>query len=201
MFNIALTGGIASGKTTVGHLFIAKNICVIDTDIIAYDITIKQPDTLQTMVAYFGDGILSADNTLDRRNLATIIFNDNVKKQWLNNLLHPKIYQQLFTSLKQCQSPYSLSLVPLLFETNSQHQFDYVVVVDCDKQTQIQRLKSRNDLGTAEAKLRIQAQATRLQRLSIANDIILNPIHTPLSSLKRDVENLHKKFLRLSANN
>ncbi len=197
MFNIALTGGIASGKSLIGQLFAKKNITVIDTDNIARSL-LNNSEHLSTLFKHFGKRIITADNKLDRAELADIIFNDKQQKKWLEQYLHPVIYQSLFQQLEQSDSIYSISLIPLLIESKQQQRFDRVLVVDCDSNTQLERLQQRNQLGKKQAMARINSQISNNERILAADDLIKNDKKTTLPQLDAQVEQLHKKYLKLA---
>jgi len=201
MFNIALTGGIASGKSTIAKLFRAKNIFVIDTDDIAKDLVLPNSFGLKKITEHFGIKVLHSDQSLNREALGEIIFNSKQEKQWLEDLLHPLIFKELFKTLHNSTSPYTLSIIPLLYETNSKDQFDRIITIETNTETQILRLQKRNNLSEDDTLLRLSAQTNEASRLSIANDVIQNFSDTSLSQLEQSIKNLHKKFLRLSLAN
>lgn len=171
---VALTGGIASGKSTVADLFSAKQIDIIDADLIAREVVEPGQPALVTMADYFGHKILLENGQLDRKQLRNIIFSDPRHKQWLNNLLHPLIQQRTQQKFAQCSAEWCLWVVPLLVENQLQHLAQRVIVVDSEEERQIERVCERDRISRSQALAIIQSQATRQQRLAIADDIIDN---------------------------
>jgi len=171
---VALTGGIASGKSTVTELFAARQIEIIDADLIAREVVEPGQPALATMKDHFGRHILRDDGQLDRRKLREIIFSNPQHKQWLNNLLHPLIQQRTQQSIAQCSGRWCLWVVPLLVENQLQHLAQRVIVVDSEEEKQIERVCQRDSISRSQALAIINSQATRQQRLAIADDVIDN---------------------------
>lgn len=203
MLVIGLTGGIASGKSTVADLFKQLGVQIIDTDVIAHALVLPGSTALNAITEHFGASILLPDGRLDRRQLRQHIFSHPEDKTWLENLLHPAIRQQVLDQLALCKTAYAMIIVPLLTETwqNGQNYpfLDRVCVVDCPEPLRIARLAARDQLTPTEAKNQIQQQATREQRLAIANDIINNDLDE--EHLQRQVNTLHQYYLNLSNTN
>ena len=197
MLKIGLTGGIGSGKTTVANLFKQQHsIPIIDADVIAHQLVTPQKPALLQLEKTFGSGILNAKGELDRNQLRTIVFADKTKKQQLENILHPLIYQQMQREFEQQTSPYSLLCIPLLIETQMMSFVDYILVIDRDVETQIQRVKQRNKLSETAISSIIHAQVSRKKRLSYADNVINNSDST--FSLAEVVRKLHNHYLFLS---
>ncbi|WP_241569338.1 dephospho-CoA kinase [Rosenbergiella collisarenosi] len=194
---VALTGGIASGKSTVADLFAAKNIAIIDADVIAREVVEPGQPALVAMKERFGQTILLADGTLDRKQLRSIIFSEAQHKTWLNALLHPLIQQKTQLQIAQCSAEWCLWVVPLLVENQLQHLAQRVVVVDSDEARQIERVCKRDNVSHQEALAIIRAQATREQRLAIADDIIDNNLSK--SALDEKVSQLILAYNQLAA--
>ena len=194
---VALTGGIASGKSTVADLFAAKNIAIIDADIIAREVVEPGQPALVAMEERFGQKILLADGTLDRKQLRSIIFSEAQHKTWLNALLHPLIQQKTQLQIAQCSAEWCLWVVPLLVENQLQHLAQRVVVVDSDEARQIERVCKRDNVSHQEALAIIRAQATREQRLAIADDVIDNNLSK--SALDEKVSQLILAYNQLAA--
>lgn len=194
---VALTGGIASGKSTVADLFAAKNIAIIDADVIAREVVEPGQPALVAMKERFGQKILLADGTLDRKQLRSIIFSEAQHKTWLNALLHPLIQQKTQLQIAQCSVEWCLWVVPLLVENQLQHLAQRVVVVDSDEARQIERVCKRDNMSHQEALAIIRAQATREQRLAIADDIIDNNLSK--SALDEKVSQLILAYNQLAA--
>lgn len=197
---IGLTGGIASGKTTVANMFRDQfGIEIVDADVIARRVVEKGSIGLEAIHKHFGDEILTAEGELNRAVLRTRIFANEEEKTWVNQLLHPMIRQQMEQDLQRVTSPYALLVVPLLTENNLQHMADRVLVVDVDEETQIERTMSRDKVPMEQAKSILAAQASREQRLAIADDVIKNDAKNP--KLLPQITELHKKYLAISRKN
>ncbi len=191
---IGLTGGIGSGKSTVCQLFSAFSIPIIDADIIAREVVAPGQAALAQIQQAFGD-ILLADGNLDRKKLGQIIFADPAKKQCLENILHPLIYQRLKTEAAAQPEPYVILAIPLLFETGMTDLVDRILVIDCPETLQFQRVKQRDQLDDAQIQRIIASQSSREERLRRADDIIDNSKST--AELAEQVKNLHNLYLSL----
>lgn len=192
---IGLTGGIASGKTTVAELFAEQGITIIDTDIIAREVVMPGTKAHTAIVEQFGSDILQVDQQLDRQQLRQQIFADANAKQWLEDLLHPLIREQSATAIAASHSAYAILAIPLLYETWPNPLINRVLVVDCDIEQQRQRLLKRDTISPELAEQMLAQQATREQRLSIADDVITND--GSLDELAVAVLELHKKYLAM----
>lgn len=197
MLKIGMTGGIGSGKTTVGLLFQSYGIPLIDADQLAHQQAKPDQSAYQAIVDYFGQQCLSADNTLNRVWLRQRIFNSAADKQALENITHPLIFNAINAWFKQQTAKYCIASIPLLVETNSAELFDRVLVIDCSPATQIKRIVQRDNISEKEAKRIILQQVGRENRLKLANDVILNQQQTT-SALVKDVEKLHNLYLSIS---
>ncbi len=198
MFIVALTGGIASGKSTVAALFAKLGVTIIDTDAIAAELVEPNTPTLATIIKHFGDDILQDATTqqLDRRRLRDIIFNDVKQRQWLEALLHPLIMREARARAQQAQSDYCIMVIPLLAETGLKDGIDRVLVVDAEESQQRKRLKARDNSDTQHINAALAAQAARAQRLAIADDVIDN--RDDLDTLEQTVAKLHSQYLSLA---
>jgi dephospho-CoA kinase len=194
---IALTGGIASGKTTVAQLFAALGAKLIDTDQIARDIVVPPSPVLEQIAARFGPGILTAAGTLDRGRLRGIVFADAAARADLEALTHPAIRAEAASRAARLGGPYQLVAVPLLAETATAREYDRVLVVDTDPDTQLLRLMQRDGVDVATARRMLAAQATRADRNAIADDIITN--NADIAALAAQVEALHRRYLVLGS--
>lgn len=192
-FRVALTGGIASGKSTVAARFADLGAVVIDTDVLAREVVAPGSDGLAAVVAAFGSQILRPDGQLNRAEMRQLIFNDSSKKQQLESLLHPRIGALLWRRSKDAGGPYQIFEIPLYAETGGRIETDRVLVVDCDPQTQISRVMARDDIERAQAEAILAQQATREQRLAIADDVIVN--NSDMQSLNDAVFALHRRYL------
>lgn len=191
---IGLTGGIASGKTTIAKMFAELGANIIDADELARQVVLPGSDGLNNIVAHFGQQILQPDGTLDRRKLRNIVFHSTSEKQWLNTELHPRIRNLILSSLAQPTQTYHLLVVPLLFENGLADLCQRVCVVDVAVATQIARAKAR-DQDQNNIELIIAAQIDRTERLGLADDIISNEHSTEKS--RQQVINLHNIYLNL----
>ncbi len=197
---IGLTGGIASGKTTVANLFNKHfAIDIIDADIVAREVVKLGSEGLNAIIEHFGSKVISPEGTLDRAALRSIIFSQPQEKQWLNNLLHPMIRTKMLEQLSLTTSDYALLVVPLMVENNLQSLADKVLVVDVEEQIQIERTMLRDDVDAKQAQSILKSQATREQRLAIADFVIKNS--TENQKLLPQITELHKKFLEIGRGN
>jgi dephospho-CoA kinase len=198
---VGISGGIGSGKTTVTDLFATYGVEVIDADVIAREVVEPGTPALKSIVDKFGQSVLDYSSgaslgTLDRAKLRTLVFSDSETKSWLNKLLHPAIRQQMLLQTRQAKSAYCLLSVPLLVENKLYEQVDRVVIVDVDEQTQLHRTLLRDKTNEQQIRAIMNAQATRPQRLSVADDIVDNKGKT--DDLVKQVMRLHKKYLQLA---
>ncbi len=195
MPRIALTGGVASGKSTVAQLFAALGARLIDTDQIARDVVAPPSPVLDQIVARFGPELLTPAGMLDRARLRRIVFADAAARADLEALTHPAILAEVASRSAQLGGPYQLIAVPLLAETATAHDYDRVLVVDADPQVQLLRLMQRDGIDAAAARSMLAAQATRADRNAIADDIISN--NGDIAALAAQVETLHRRYLGL----
>ena len=174
---VGLTGGIASGKSTVANMFKEMGIEVIDADIEARKAVEIGEAAYEQIVTYFGEGILNDDHTINRSKLAEIIFNDSVKRQKLNEIVHPDVRRRMnekkeATILRGDQVV--VLDIPLLFESGLKHMVDVVLLVYVEKDVQLQRLMDRNLLTKQEALARIQSQMPIEDKRKLADKVINN---------------------------
>lgn len=166
-FVIGLTGGIASGKTTVANLFKQQfKIDIVDADIVAREVVEPGTPGLNAIIEHFGADIVRDDQTLDRAKLREKIFSNPEEKAWLNGLLHPMIREKMIEDLEQVTSDYALLVVPLLVENKLDSLCDRVLVVDVDPQTQISRTVKRDNVSEE------QANAILRPRLLVSNGLL-----------------------------
>ncbi|WP_045381293.1 dephospho-CoA kinase [Vibrio campbellii] len=199
-FVIGLTGGIASGKTTVANLFKQQfKIDIVDADIVAREVV--EPGTLglNAIIEHFGADIVRDDQMLDRAKLRERIFSNPKEKTWLNGLLHPMIREKMIEDLEQVTSDYALLVVPLLIENKLDSLCDRVLVVDVDPQTQISRTVKRDNVSEDQAKAILASQASREQRLALADDVVKNNPDDP--DLLLQITDLHEKYLAMCKKN
>lgn len=197
-FKVGLTGGVASGKSTVSRLFSAHGVAVFDADDISRELVEPGMPCYREIVSYFGNASLMPDQTLNRSWLRENVFTNVRHRQQLEQILHPAIKQQLRIRADNCQSAYCILSVPLLIETGLQTLVDRILVIDCAETLQMQRLLQRPGIDTRMAEAIIASQTTRTQRLSFADDLIRNEDN--VEALAVAVEHLHLKYLKLASN-
>jgi len=196
MFRVGLTGGIASGKSTISQLFAELNIPVIDTDVISHQLMQKGQQAYQETLLHFGPHILNQDDSINRVLLRQIIFSEPAQKTWLENLLHPLIRartEQQIASYKQAD--YVLVVVPLMFETGFNRFLDHIIAIDCPPPTQLERLIQRDRIQPELAQKMLDAQLDNQQRLQLADSCINNQDNL---NRKQDVLDLHSRLLVLA---
>lgn len=195
---VGLTGGIGSGKSTVADLFAAKGIAVIDTDALAHELTAAQGAAMPALQAAFGPSITDASGAMDRAAMRRLVFADASARARLEAILHPMIRRISDERCRLATSPYVILAVPLLVESGSyRERCDRIVAVDCPESRQIERVMVRSQLTEKEVRAIVSAQATRQQRLDIADDVVNND--GALTILYGEVDRLHLKYLSLSA--
>ena len=198
MFAVGLTGGIGSGKSTVAVLFAERGVPVIDTDVIARELTAADSEALRAIQDAFGDAVMREDGSLDRAQLRRRVFADPQARHQLESILHPRIRQAVGQTLAGLHAPYALIVVPLLVETGAYAGIlDRVLVVDCPEDLQIARVMARNDFTRAEVEAILAAQAGRDVRLAAADDVIDNTAST--GELRDRVQALHAQYLAQAA--
>jgi dephospho-CoA kinase len=193
---VGISGGIGSGKTTVTDLFAKYGVEVIDADVIAREVVEPGTPALAAIVAKFAESVLDQAGGLDRAKLRTLVFNNSEVKNWLNQLLHPAIREQMLIQTQQAKSAYCLLSVALLVENKLYEQVDRVVIVDVLEQTQLQRTLLRDKTNEQQIRAIMSAQATRQQRLAVADDVIDN--NGKADELAKQVAQLHKKYLQFA---
>jgi dephospho-CoA kinase len=196
-FRVALTGGIASGKTTVANLFAELGVPLIDTDVIAREVVEPGQPALAAVVGAFGPDILDADGCLDRRRMRERIFSDPSAKQRLEAILHPAIRAEMERQSREAGGPYQVLVIPLLTEGKRRDHVDRVLLVDVPEELQIQRLMMRDGVTREQAQAALNAQATRAERLAMADDVVRNMGR--VDELREQVAELHRKYLELAA--
>lgn len=193
---VGLTGGIASGKSTVADRFAARGVAVLDADQVARDVVERGQPALARIVDEFGPGVLGADGRLDRRALRRIVFADSERRRLLESILHPVIRAEMARRAAKAEGAYQIHMIPLLVEGRGREGLDRILVVDCSPEIQLQRLLARDAESAAQARAIIAAQADRTTRLRAADDIIHND--GPPDALERQVEMLHQRYLSLA---
>jgi dephospho-CoA kinase len=200
---VGLTGGIASGKSTVSGMLEKLGAVSIDFDLIARQVV--QPGTpgLKAIVNYFGKHILTPDGTLDRKKLSKIVFQDSKKRKNLESFTHPTIYQEFFKQLNQIGQKYPdaiiLASIPLLIEMNMQHAFDHLILVYVSEKTQVERLIQRDNISIKEANDILKAQVPLDQKIEYANFIINN--ENTFEETKIQVHEVWRKLKKIQNSN
>lgn len=193
---VGLTGGIASGKSVVAHLFAGLGAVIIDTDVIAREIVAPGQPALNEIAHRFGESILDADGGLDRQALRQLIFADPEARKQLEAILHPRIQFETMRQAGEAGGDYQVIVVPLLVESSLQEFVDRIAVVDCDEETQIRRLLLRDAETEEQARRMLAAQSSRTERLAIADDVIDNNLS--LAETEAQVAALHEIYLSLA---
>lgn len=193
---IALTGGIASGKSAVAAIFASLGVPVLDTDQIARDVVEPGSPTLNELVRTFGDEILDRGGRLDRARMRQRIFNDPAQRERLEAIMHPAIRDELARRSQAAGGEYQIHVIPLLVETRRSEIYDRVLVVDCSEEEQIKRLMARDATDREHAMRILAAQASREQRLAAADDVVVNM--GTVEDLPRFVQTLHKNYSLLA---
>ena len=196
---IALTGGIACGKSSVSQIFKKLGVPIIDLDVIARTVVETNTQGLVELVAHFGNGILNDDQTLNRQALRQQLFKNSENQQVIEEILHPKILEKMQTDIEKLNTQLVIVEVPLLVEQNLSHLFDRAIVVDCSEENQLKRLLKREKLDENLAKTMIAAQVSREQRLALSEklptDVIEN--NSEIFEMEQKVQDLAKKLLNL----
>ncbi|MFZ2507700.1 MAG: dephospho-CoA kinase [Steroidobacteraceae bacterium] len=194
---IGLTGGIASGKSTVADHFASRGVTVIDADRITRQLVMPGQPARADLIRALGREILDADGNLDRKSLRRRIFSDTATRRIVEGVLHPAVIDEMRRQSDAAPGPYQVLVIPLLVEGGHREQVDRVLVVDCAEERQIERLM-RRDGETRENALRaLAAQATRAQRLAAADDIVSNDGDP--ANLVTEVAGLDSDYRRLAA--
>lgn len=204
MLKIGLTGGIGSGKTAVSNIFEKSNVPVIDTDIIAHELVDNNTEVLQEISHAFGQDMLTLDGKLNRKKLAQLVFKVKKNKQRLEEILHPKIKQQVLIQLQNLstnQNPphYCIIVVPLLIETDYQEFIDRILVVTADESTRVERVRQRDKRSVDEIRSIIANQVDDNFRLQAADDIIEN--NSTIKNLGAQINILDEKYRQLFTKN
>ena len=195
-YTVALTGGIASGKTLVSDEFAKLGVSVIDTDVIAHQIVEPGKPALGEIESVFGSDIIDDDGGLIRQALRALIFSDPDERRKLESILHPRIRQEASVAVARVTSAYCILVIPLLAEKGSYPNVNRVLLVDVEPETQISRLVARDNTSEEQARQALASQASRSQRLKIADDILDNS-GSP-EQARKAVARLHQKYLALA---
>jgi dephospho-CoA kinase len=193
---IGLTGGIASGKTTVAQRFMELGVPVIDADVAARAVVAPGKPGFAEVLKRFGSGVVAENGELDRRALRDLIFSDPGSRRDLEAILHPLIRADMDQSAERAVGPYVVMAIPLLVEGGSSGRVDRVLVVDVDEAVQLQRVMARDGCTEEKARAILASQASRSARLAAADDVLLNA--GTVTDLRQAVDQLHERYLRLA---
>ena len=172
--SIGLTGGIATGKTTVSNYLAAKyHLPVLDADIYAREAVAKDSPILEAIFTRYGDGVMLSDRSLNRASLGEIVFNNPTEKQWLESQIHPYVRDRFEQELQRLPNTTIVLAIPLLFEAKLTDTVSEIWVVSCDRSLQIARLQQRNNLTIQQAEARIDSQMPLAEKIAAA-DVVLD---------------------------
>lgn len=194
---VGLTGGIASGKSSVADMFAMLGATIIDTDEVARNVVALGEAALAEIAAAFGSGVLQSNGELDRARLREIVFADPEQRQRLERILHPRIRAETLARAAAATGPYLIIVVPLLLESGFAGLVDRILVVDCPEAEQRRRLVRRDAQSAGQAERMMAAQTSRAARLAAADDVIDNS--GSLESTRAQVERLHQRYLRVAS--
>lgn len=198
-FIVAVTGGVASGKSAATDAFGRLGIAVADADRAARAVVEPGQPALAEVAATFGDGFIQADGRLDRAAMRERVFADAAAKASLEGLLHPRIRAWLKAACEQAAGPYVVTAIPLLAEGGGRTTYpwlDRVLVVDVSVEVQVARLMQRDGSSEDLARRMVAAQASRTARLAVADDVIVND--GSLAQLEAAVARLHARYLGMA---
>jgi len=198
LFLVALTGGIASGKTTVGRMLVDKGAFLVESDALARKVVEKGSEAYREIVEHFGESILDPQENIDRAKLGTVVFNDPSEREFLNRVTHPRILQLMASEIERIRVETGdraivVLDIPLLVEAGVAGAFDFTLVVDASPETQEERLVRDRGLSREDARARIASQASREERLRVADFVVRN--EGSLVDLEREVERAWEAIL------
>jgi dephospho-CoA kinase len=194
---IGLTGGIASGKSTVAQRFVDLGVPVVDADAAAREVVAPGKPGLQQVIDRFGSRVIAENGELDRRALRDLVFSDSGARRDLEAILHPLIRAEMDRSAAAAVGPYIVMAIPLLIEGGSRDRVDRILVVDVEEAVQLQRVMARDHCSAEQAQAILVSQAPRLARLAAADDVL--PNGGTVTELRQAVDGLHQQYLRLAA--
>jgi len=195
-FTVALTGGIASGKSEVARRFAALGVGIVDADVVAHELVRPGSPALDEIAAVFGPQMLDAGGSLERAEMRALVFGDAEARRRLEAILHPRVRAEMLARARIAHGPYVMLVIPLLVETQGYEWVDRVLVVDLPRAQQLARAIARDGMSPSLAEAMIDAQANREQRLERANDVIDNS-GSP-DALDAQVAALHRLYVDLA---
>jgi dephospho-CoA kinase len=195
MYIVALTGGIGSGKSAAAKIFAELGVPVTDVDVISHEITAENQPLINDIKVNFGSDYITPEGALNRAAMRKLVFSDDAARMKLNALLHPAIYNEAVLQLQTHKdAPYQILVVPLLFDSPRYlPHINSILVIDCDENTQIERVKQRSKLPESEIINIIKAQTSRKKQLKLANDVIEN--NENVENLREKIHEIHQKYL------
>lgn len=196
VYCVGLTGGIASGKSTVAELFSELGIHLISADKISKELTAKNQTAYHEIVTHFGTEVLNTEDELNRKKLRDIIFTDPKERTWLEQRLHPLIRHKIKEAVDSCQAPYCIVEIPLLIDKQNYPYINRTLLVTAALQTQIKRIMQRDHSTKQQALAILAAQPDMDLRMQNADDLISNDLG--INELKSSVESLHQQYLKLA---
>ncbi|MDB2589709.1 dephospho-CoA kinase [Candidatus Thioglobus sp.] len=196
---IALTGGIACGKSNVCQLLETLGAEIISLDELSRQVVKPDSKGLSQLIEHFGEGVLNADKTLNRKALRKILLKNKANQQLIEDILHPKILKKMQMMIKNSKKQIIIVEIPLLFEKNLAYLFDRAIIVDCNEQKQLKRLINRENIDKNTAKSLISAQTSAENRLKLADQLPIDVIenNSEIFELKQKVQNLYQKLVNL----
>lgn len=192
---VGLTGGIGSGKSTVGKIFTDLGVMVINADVIAHHILDTNKSVLQSITNKFGPNSLTTTGKIDKKKIQQQIFDNPAARLWLESLLHPLIQAEIIRQASNTTAPYCVVEIPLLIEAKMQHIVDRILTINCPPELQLQRALLRAKHSATEIKAIIAIQITNEERLAASDDIIINT--HDISALADSVRQLHQLYLSM----
>jgi dephospho-CoA kinase len=199
-FSVGLTGGVGSGKSTVAAMLQQQGAGIVDADTLAHELTRAGGDAIGALRERFGNEVIAADGSLDRAWMRARVFGDRATRSSLEGLLHPMIRslaQERGSALAASGRPYVVFVIPLLVESGDwRGRVNRILLVDCSEAIQIRRASARPGLDEPAARNIIAAQASRVERLAVADDVLFN--EAPLADLEPRVQRLHEAYLKLA---
>ncbi len=196
MYVVGVTGGIGSGKTAATDRFAELGITIVDADLASRVIVEPGRPALAAIAEHFGSHLIQEDGTLNRRALREIVFNDPKQRQWLEQLTHPLIGEEIMRQINNSTSIYTILASPLLLESSQWQLANRILVIDAPESIQIQRTMNRDDTTEAGVRAIMAAQLPREKRLEKADDIICND--GSLADLQAKVDQLHSLYTELA---
>lgn len=195
IFTVAISGGIAAGKTTATEYFSNIGAPILDADIIAKDITTTNKEVINAIDNHFGTAVFEANKTLNRAKLRTIIFHDKAAKLWLENLLHPKIQAAIIAKKSQLNSRFCIIALPLINKNSRKiYGIDMICSLISKQDLRIARMVKRDNVTTATAKAIIASQISDVELNALSDITIIN--NTDIAALQSNIKQLHKLILQ-----